>query len=351
MTGVHRVLDGVRRARAERHRRPPKIRFGEADTPARILYLSPDPKGPRGGVRVIYRHVDVLNAAGLDAAVVHHGRGYRAGWFENQTRTLPAEDVVVTPRDVLVVPEFYGRAIAEWPEGPTVVLFNQGPYYTFDNLSVTDARALNSGRAQAILTVSEDSLELLRFAFDRIPVHHARSVIEAATFHPDRDLDPGSRRRIAYAANRRAQERSQLLSILQLRGRVGWEFVPIHGMSEGEVARTLRSSAIFLAFNEREGFGLPPAEAMACGAYVIGYDGHGGKEFFDPAYSHPVADGDLRSFADAVERAVSRYEADPHALTAEGLTASEAILSRYTLDGLRSDLLGFYGSLRPDIGR
>jgi hypothetical protein len=339
-----RLIGAARRARAAKHRTPPRIRFhDETGATARIYYLSPTPSGPRGGVRVFYRHVDLLNAAGFDAVVVHHKPGFRASWFANETRVAAARDVVVTPRDTLVVPEFYGAAITDWPAGPTIVLLNQGAYYTFDGVSLADAAVINGGRVAAILTISQDSVELLRYAFGSVPVHYARSVIEEATFHPP--ANASSRRRISYATNRRGQERHQLLSILQLHGRPDWPFTPIQGMSEQEVAETMRLSAIFLAFNEREGFGLPPAEAMACGCYVIGYHGQGGREFFDPAYSRPIPDSDLLAFARAVEQAAADYDADPEPLTRAGLAASEAVLGRYTLDGLRADLIAFYTGL------
>lgn len=343
MAASQGLLRAIRRERAKRNRTPPPLRFGQDSTPPRIFYLSPDPPGPRGGVRVLYRHVDLLNDAGFDAMIIHRNRGYRAGWFRNQTRIVAASDAIITPRDTIVVPEFYGAAIPAWPLAPKVILFNQGAYYTFDGMSATDARGIMRDRVAAILTVSEDSLKLLRFAFEGVPVHYARSVIDASVFHPL--AEPGSRRRIAYATSRRHQERHQLLSILALRGRIDWDFVPIKDMSEAQVAETLRSSAVFLAFNEREGFGLPPAEAMACGCYVIGYHGQGGSEYFDPAYSSPIAESDLLAYASEIERVTAEYDADPDPHTQRGLAASRAVLERYSSDGLRADLSTFFTEL------
>ncbi|MFD6176655.1 MULTISPECIES: glycosyltransferase [unclassified Isoptericola] len=339
-----RAVNAARRARDDRRRTPPQVRLGRADGRRRIFYLSPDPPMPRGGVRVFYQHVDLLRAAGFDATVVHCRRGYRAGWFANDTAVAGAPDVTVTPDDVLVVPEYYGGTLDRLPAGPTVVVLNQGVYHTFDAVDVAAAAALVGPPVSAVLTVSEDSLDLLRFTFAGVPVHLVRPTLDRDVFHPGDGAPRG--RRIAYAANRRADESHHLRCVLEARGRLaGWELVPIVGMSEAEVADTMRSCPIFLSMNEREGFGLQPAEAMACGCFVVGYTGQGAREFFDPRYSAPVPDGALLDYARAVEEAVAAFEADPDALTRRGLDASAALLARYDEAGLRGDLVAFFRSL------
>ena len=119
-----------------------------------------------------------------------------------------------------------------------------------------------------------------------------------------------------------------------------WEWVPISGKTEAQVGAILRECAVLLSFSEREGFGLPPAEAMASGCYVIGFDGGGGREFFDPAYCAPVTD--LLSFAKAVLEATARPLEE---LAALGAKASGHVLGRYTVDGLRSDLRAVFEGL------
>ena len=36
-----------------------------------IYFFCPDIPHPMGGVRMLYRHVDILNANGCDASIVH----------------------------------------------------------------------------------------------------------------------------------------------------------------------------------------------------------------------------------------------------------------------------------------
>ena len=103
----------------------------------------------------------------------------------------------------------------------------------------------------------------------------------------------------------------------------------------------MRSSSIFLAFGQQEGFGLPPAEAMASGCYVIGFHGFGGREIFDPAFSTPVEDGDVLAFARAVAETIERFERDPGAVHAAGVRAAEHVRRTYPLDRQREELLRF----------
>jgi hypothetical protein len=296
---------------------------------------------------MLYRHVDVLNAAGLPAAIVHAKSGFRADWFSNDTRALASAEVTLHPDDVLVVPECYGPGLDRLPDGPHVVIINQAAYHTFDCLpfattTAGDPYAQATGLV-ALLAVSQDNVALLRYAFPDIPVHLARPVVDSSVFYPE----PGPRRRqIAFVANRRPTERDQLWHLLRARGLLDrWDLVAISNRTDLETARFMRESPIFVSFSEREGFGLPPAEAMASGCYVVGYPGLAGREFFDPAYSVPVAEDDQLGFAQAVEAACAAYEADPQAVAKLGQAASERILGHYTDAGLRDDLIPFYATI------
>ena len=346
LPNFRRLVVALRRGHHGRLRRPPDIRSGGAsDGTRRIFYLSPEPRTPRGGVRVLYRHVDLLNELGFDAAIVHRKKGYRAAWFDNRTRIVPNSVLEVASRDIVVVPEFYVPQLRPLPADVGLVVFNQGAYHTFDSVPLESVDTFLPADVAAILTVSDDSAALLRFTFPELSVQVAHTVIDATVFYPPPESSVPNRR-IAYTTSRREQERHQLLSILRRRGLLdGWELVPIAGMPETEVGEVLRSCPIFLSFSEREGFGLPPAEAMACGCYVVGYDGRGGAEFFDPTYSTPVPDSALITFAQSVEAAMRRFESSPRELLAAGRAASVAVLHRYSVDTLKADLTEFFSEL------
>ncbi len=345
------VLASTSHARDLRSRRPPKLTVGGGSGSPVVYYLTPDQAAPRGGVRMLYRHVDLLNEAGIQAAVLHSKPGFRCTWFANSTRAVSAPQVTLSPDDILVVPEFYVLGPEALPAEPRKIVFNQGVYHTFDNVPFAGtgpgAPYAELANLVSLLTVSEDSAALLRYTFPGVPVHRARAVLDPRVFHPP---GPQTKRakRMAFVPRRRRQEREHLLHTLRARGLLaGWELVPIEGYSEAQTAEIMRNSALFLSFSEREGFGLPPVEAMASGCYVIGFTGMGGRDYFDPEYSSPVLENDILAYAKAVEEAVLRYETDPEGLVKAGLIASERITGRYHESGLREDLLSLY---RPLVG-
>ena len=305
---------------------------------------TPAEKQPSGGIKVIYRHVDLLNDQGMPAAVFHEPEGFRCDWFQNQTRIVSSRSIRFHADDILVVPECYGPGLHLIPPNVRKVIFNQGPHHTFDRV---DLVATNPGapyeqltNLHGLLTVSQDGAELLRLAFPGIRVGVVRNVIDQDIF--GLGSEP-ARHRIGYVPSRRPEELHQLLHLVRALG-VGigdsWELVPIQGQTENEVATILRSCAIFLSLSDRDGFGLPPAEAMACGSYVVGYPGGGGREFFDSSYCSPAHDttGVLRLLGEAMNL--------PDATRQElGAKASAHILGHYTADGLRADLRAFYRDL------
>ncbi|WP_174484061.1 hypothetical protein [methanotrophic endosymbiont of Bathymodiolus puteoserpentis (Logatchev)] len=112
-----------------------------------IYFLTPDYTHPSGGVHVIYRHVDILNAHGMKAYVLHTKPGFRCEWFANTPpiayqdksllrkvsskilkllkKELPHEIHLVnetpikklTSTDYLVLPEIYGPTMTDMAPG------------------------------------------------------------------------------------------------------------------------------------------------------------------------------------------------------------------------------------------
>jgi hypothetical protein len=71
------------------------------------------------------------------------------------------------------------------------------------------------------------------------------------------------------------------------------KWIAIDGQSHREAMRLLASSALFLSLAHREGFGLPPIEAMSLRTLVVSFHGGGGLEYASPRNGYWVNEGDL----------------------------------------------------------
>lgn len=308
-----------------------------------ILLCTPDFGPPSGGIRVAYRHVDLLNEAGFPAAVLHRRQGFRCNWFENNTRVLGCREIEIGPDDLVVVGELAVSLLAALPQGFRFAVFNQNAHLTWRRASPEYVRAYTrSPDLSGMLTVSAHGVELLRHIAPAATVLRTHNSIDERLFFASR----GPRDRvISYMPRRGRDEARQVLGILRARGALeGWRVTEIDGLTEREVGDHLRKSAIFLSLAYHEGFGLPAAEAMACGAYVVGFHGFSGREFFRPQFCSPVEAGDVMAFARTLEEVLGRESAEPGWCEERGAAAARFIAAEYSPARERGDVLGAYAT-------
>lgn len=312
-------------------------------------FLCPDDQDPSGGIRKIYRFVDILNDAGLRAYVVHAGKGFRCRWFANTTPLLAIDEVRLAGDDLLVIPGHLDRLEAITSGAPHVI-FNQGPAHTFSRSGWDRASwsPVTTSGTLGIVTVSEDARAYLGFTFPQIPVWRVRLGLDPDTFHPGPAAEARPRR-IAFMPRRRTRDLAYLLRTADLLGALeGWELAPIAGLPEQEVARQLRSSGVFLALSEREGFGLPPLEAMACGCLVVGFHGGGGREFMLPEFSYPIEESDLLGFARTLVHVLRSWDQEG-LFSSMARKASEFALREYSAEQEARDVVAVFSSALAEV--
>lgn len=329
------------RYRRERLRIP--VGQGRSDRPT-IYFLTPDHPEPSGGIRVIYRHVDILNAAGIEAYVLHWRPGFRCGWFDNATRVTDCVHARIRQGDLLVVAEVDVDLLSHLPGPLAYVIFNQNSHLTWRHAPERIARCYRPGSGLVcVVTVSRHNQRMLEMAFGEGLVERIHLSIDGALFHPG---ERTRSRSIGYMPRRGHEDARQVIEILHARGSLrDWELLPLDGLSHAEVAACLRTTRIFLAFTRQEGFGLPAAEAMACGNYVVGNHGFGGREFFRPEFSAAVENGDVIGFVEAVEAAIAGERADHHWCRERGLAASCFIRDQYPVERERDEVVGLYAGI------
>jgi glycosyltransferase involved in cell wall biosynthesis len=117
-------------------------------------------------------------------------------------------------------------------------------------------------------------------------------------------------------------------------------------MLHNEVAVALQDALIYLSCGHPEGFGLPLAEAIACGCMVVGYHGLAGRDFALP-HMKVVEFGDLLGLLQGIKNELARFDANREQVIQERLEASRLILKRYSLEEEQACCLKTWSQLCP----
>lgn len=352
-----------------------------------IYYFCPDENRPCGGVKQIYRQVGILHKHGIEACVLHSMKGFRCDWFEGDVpirdlgfgkmrtflskvskrifrlcglgpslrpgrRVLSRENGTFVTRfleknDVLVLPEFLWKPLKDRVHGLPIVLFVQGLrclYGACEFLDVDRGTDFLSSQVKGALAISDYEQQMIAMLYKSLPLFRIHNAVDPAIFHPE---EP-KKKQIALMPRRLKEDLLIVVHALAVKGLLKhWKVVVIDNLSEAEAARVLRDSAIFLSSSDREGFGLPPLEAGACGCVVVGYDGVAGREFFSKEYMYPVPQGDILAFIETLQAVLAQYDEDPVTLEQKAHEFAGWIAAEYSLEREEKEVLAAWHSLLP----
>lgn len=297
-----------------------------------------------GGQFVNLAHVSALRRLGYDAQFLFVRTdgtrpdplppGFEAPW-QVGVGGLSADDVVV-------VGEMFGAGALAVMESPARrVLHNQGPFYTF--MAFSDLGAIRRWGAEAMITPSGVAAAMLaRMGWER-PCHVVRPALDPV-FAAAEGLAPRGLR-VTAIPNRRPQEWRLIRGILhsQRPDLVDIPWIEIKGVSRAEVARVMAASEVFLATGHLEGLGLPPLEAMAAGALVVGFTGGGGLEYATPENGDWFEDGHHFELAETVARRLDELKAG--ADFAQRRAAGRATAAKFSQAAFESDLAAAWTSI------
>lgn len=346
----------------------------------RFLFYMPSSTVVRGGISVILDMIDVLNRTGFEALALYERPDFEYDsyvlraprlWSPHLVRPRdrrslkalakgllgggpgktpgnapPCPAWTAEPGDVVVVPEY----VSDWmpgqlPDGVPRLLFNQNPFSLFRAFT---RPGFDRTAFAGALSVSEACAAGCRMVLGpaQTPAHIPLFISkELYAYQPDK------RFQVAYMPRKRGADTAALIKALTAtKGLEDVPFVPIDGLSNAEAAELLRASLFFLSFAEREGFGLPAAEAMATGALVIGYTGVGGDGFFTEATGFPVPEDNLMAFYSQTVSVIEGYRAEPQAFDARRAQASETILATYNRPRFETEVARVFAAFRDQLG-
>ncbi len=290
----------------------------------RILCL-PDVDKAIGGVKQLYRHAEHLVDIGWDVAIVTESQGFRPSWFHSDAPSLSFEECIKSEefspeKTILLLPETYlnvnlfsfrGFDLSAFAR----VVFNQNAYYTYGQGGEDLFRRIKMFYHQSstlqVLSVSEDTHNFLSHNLGICDSRLSRIV---NAIEPIFQSHKTSHNYMHWMPRKNPLEVQSILLGIQGAGLFhsqGWTGEALQGLSHADVADKLNRARIFLSFGHPEGFGLPIAEAMSSGCWVVGYSGGGGRELFRFGASEEVTFGDWTAFVQAIQRAFTAFADRP----------------------------------------
>ena len=279
--------------------------------------LANDIERPIGGVKQIHRLCECLNLLGYTSTIIQESGDFSPPWFTSNISSISLADFlnrsdINIKQDIMVVPETMIPYVKRFLPGFKKIIFNQNVSYTFGVNSAKDGFP-NSPDAVLELYLNQDVLAVWcvssydykslvsGFGFSSSFVSRIVNPIEPDIFYPSFPKMP----LIAYMTRKNPMHSRRVRALFKRHSyQLPWAFLPIHNLNLAQVSEVFRKSLVFFSFGHPEGFGLPVAEAMACGCVVIGYSGLGGDELFSLAENQRVGKrvdfGDLPEFLNAL---------------------------------------------------
>lgn len=342
----------------------------------RFLFYIPDSDTVRGGISVIFEIINTLNKNGLNAFALYDRPDFQydkyvirvprmwSPYVRHPDRKLnikTAANIFVDyflsrnqkpvgnsdlcsewkPKssDIIIVPEY----VSDWmpdtlPEGLKLILLVQGPFVLFEAFRRSKFKIRNFNWVISTSDACSAGAEMIlgRNA-ERVSLFISK---ELYSYNKDKLFQ------VSYMPRRRSDQSSVIVRALKnLPELKDVPFVPIDNLSSADAAKNLRESLFFLSFSEREGFGLPTAEAMATGALVIGYSGIGGNEFFDESVGFPIPEDDVVMFYNKVVEIILKYSKNKLELDKIRKNASVKILNNYSIDNFESSVLNVFNKV------
>ncbi len=311
-----------------------------------IYYFCYENPSPTGGNKIAYRHAELLNEMGFEAAIVHNNQDFRYTQFVHQPPVVGLKQLRLTAKDIFVLPEDLGPVLNRIAPGIRKVIFNQNAYNTFRQFSLADQLLPPYLHPEYLATfvVSEDNRIYLESAFPGLRCKRLHISFRSEIFQCT-DLSQ-KKRQICFMTRKNAADVNQVLLQLHSRGHLkGWAFKAIENASEQAVAEVMRESALFLAFGHPEGISLSNIEAMASACRVVGYSGMGCREYFRTGYCQEISFGDITAFVAEVERLAHEFDSDRGTFNTTVKRAQSYAMRTFSVERERADLLEAFTDL------
>ncbi len=337
--------------------------------PRHIYFVAPEKSSPTGGVNVIYQLVSILQDHGYASSVHYQSSDFLYEFINSEVdctyshyseprptlRRAPYEYLargreawrkprrpganqlsIPDRRDLVVLPDFWSaQQLSRFPDVPIAVLAQDVSGIIRGTLLPMLRNNIEIQNFRGFITTSKAADAAVE-AFSDAPRKHVPLFLNKNDFQ----FQEIKKRQICFLDRKRRDQVEAMREFLK-RDLEKWDFklVTIRNLPTADLQKIMAESLFFLSFSYNEGFGLPPAEAMAMGCMAIGYTGVGGNEYFTPDVAFPVPENDIVAFYNKVLEVVKCYSLDPKPIDAMRRKASEKILTTFTKEETTRALL------------
>jgi len=296
----------------------------------RVLYYVSDTNVPSWGLGMIYTHVRLLWANGIEAAVLHTKPGFRPEWMSFDAPRLYLRDrsFRIAPDDLLVVPEVHAAEADVLSVARRRIVFVQASSYIAPCLGgAKDYRQLGYLGAIAIMPHVREIVE--RHYGVEAPV--IPPCIAPYFFEGQPAAAKARKRQVALCPKISCRDFPIVRHTLRAKARaLSWTVVELENKPHRHVARVFRQAAIHVNVNCQESFNATVPEAMAAGCIPVCYEAFGGQDYlrdgenayvFPTHHAYPLIERTLELMAswDAKQRELARIRRGGQA-TARGYT-------------------------------
>ena len=242
---------------------------------SRIFYFCPDLRVKSGGVRRLYRHVDILARNGFSAAILHAKKDFV---LADQPR-VPVEYLqksgTLKKDDIVVIPEGFPGLMLKLKDHP-IRRFVIALSWSYIFSMLPDGMDWRNFNIERILVVCPTIGEMITWSMG-LPTHLIDFAINPNLYHYRAE---NKKRQIAYIQNK-ARDIDAFRRLLSARNPNyvrHFEWVALKDLNETDYAVRIRESSIFLNLSTAEGLLNSCFEAMAAGCIVAGFNSVGGQD-------------------------------------------------------------------------
>lgn len=284
------------------------------------------PNTPIGGIGALVEYVTSANILmGKDTGAILTDSSYVKDWLPPSQRDIKIYPTnhKVTNKDFIIIPEVCPDVVNNYPEAKIKLLSVLNWYYYDEVFAKKTPTQLGY---DYILTNSTYTKNYLENKNVNLPVSIISHIIDPALYSIRIPFEDRPHNSIVILNRKNNQHIQPILNYLKNQVH---QVTILNNINPVLLGKIFSDNQIFINLGYPEGFGRPPAEAMACGCIVVGFSGGGSLEFLHHKKNSFVAtDGDEKQLIEDLDYVINKMTSgDKKSMSRE---ASKYILSQYS---------------------